>query len=154
MAIAALLIVEDKVPRADRIVREVDATVRVAHSGAHDALVMNLSVSGCLVDTSIDIVEGDTVSIGINGLGMISGEVIRRKGHTYGLRFSSPLSNAEIAEAGRHDVVVLFRPEPEAAFETSMPNPDRWSRRARLSILLAASGLTWAVIGAIILHFV
>lgn len=143
MAIVAHLLL-DEAFRADREARDIDATVRSGSSGTYDALVRNLSVSGCLVEVQADLVEGDGLSIGVNGLGIVRAIVARRDGMAYGLSFLDELSAAQVVEAGRFDTVVSLRPNQGPALETTMPDPARWSRRRRASIIAGAAVIGWA----------
>jgi len=149
MAIVAHLLL-DEAFRADREARDIDATVRSGSSGTYDALVRNLSVSGCLVEVQADLVEGDRLSIGVNGLGIVRAIVARREGMAYGLSFLNELSAAEIVEAGRYDTVVSLRPDRGPAFETTMPDPARWSRRRRVSIIAGTAVMGWVGILALV----
>jgi phosphohistidine swiveling domain-containing protein len=57
-----------------------------------DALLLNVSRSGALVETSAELQAGQLVSIRMDGDGEVEAEVLRRDGSGYALRFRVPLS--------------------------------------------------------------
>jgi hypothetical protein len=155
MAIAVRLFFDDALHvsrRAHRTTRAIEATVRLGDTQACDAFIHNLSVSGCLVETPIELDDGETVSIGIAGLGMISACVTRRDDVGYGLSFDTLLSEAALAEAGRYETVVTLPFVVKAQPESSMPSPDRWSRRTRLLVILGIASSCWAIVSLALHH--
>jgi hypothetical protein len=58
-----------------------------------DALLLNVSRTGALVETSAELEAGQVVSIRMDGNGEVEAEVLRRDGSSgYALRFRAPLS--------------------------------------------------------------
>lgn len=69
--------------------------------GGQDAnvTVHNISVTGLLLETGVDLVSGETLSLALPEAGVVEAVIIWRSGQLYGCAFSAPLSPAAIAAA-------------------------------------------------------
>lgn len=69
--------------------------------GGQDAnvTVHNISVTGLLLETGVDLVSGETLSLTLPEAGVVEAVIIWRSGQLYGCAFSAPLSPAAIAAA-------------------------------------------------------
>lgn len=78
---------------SDRSAVRLIASVRERGATAHDAVINNLSRTGCMV-SNIYLRAGRSVWVGFGSLAPIESRVIWVRGDTAGIRFSQPLHPA------------------------------------------------------------
>ena len=138
MGIAARLTVEPdtQVIRAPRRSVGADATMRDAGGYATDVVVLDLSTTGCLVETSSELTIGSIVRIGISGVPSVPGRIVRQTGNRYGCEFFEPLDPAHVETAGALQTVHW------GEFE-AIPAKDRRRSLAMLALLVV---LPWVLV--------
>jgi hypothetical protein len=145
---ALLATLHDHRRAAERQALDADATLRV-DGRPLDALIANISASGCLFVCSTPLEIGDTMTIGIAGVGRRLARVVRAEGQRFGAAFDPPLLPAEIeaAVAVPGDTVVSF-PLPIAAFadDEAPPAVATVSPVMRLIVLAGLSAATWSAV--------
>jgi transcriptional regulator with XRE-family HTH domain len=69
--------------------------------GGQDANVTihNISVTGLLLETGVDLASGEALSLALPEAGIVEAAIIWRSGQLYGCAFSAPLSRAALAAA-------------------------------------------------------
>jgi transcriptional regulator with XRE-family HTH domain len=69
--------------------------------GGQDAnvTVHNISVTGLLLETGVDLASGEALSLALPEAGIVEAAIIWRSGQLYGCAFSAPLSLAALAAA-------------------------------------------------------
>lgn len=152
MSVAARIYVDPVCVRAARRTAvALDATVRGIRAAPHDAVVRNLSSTGCLLETDQALAPGTPLAIGISGIGVVQSVVARIAPDGIGCTFSTPLSARLIEATGRREPPAVIAPAAFAspAGGTSMPAADRPSRRRRLGLLVGLATIAWAVPAAI-----
>lgn len=137
--------------RADeRQALDVDATLRV-EGRPIDALIADISASGCLFVCEEVLNVDDTVTIGIAGVGRRQARVVRVQGCRFGAVFETALLRSEIdAVVAMPDDVMVSFPLPIA----TLPEDPPLSATAGLSLVLrlaVIAGLAAATWGAVIL---
>jgi hypothetical protein len=129
------------------------ATLRDASGEPLDVIVDNLSISGCLITTNLALVEGDSISIGIPGIGARDAWISRVDAPRYGCAFARPITNAEVAAARSANSLIdgIFQGPPASGSETMDALHQEWHLRSRtkVAIIVGASALLWALIGGI-----
>lgn len=149
MQIPAQIYAFDAAERANRRSLSADATVRDSRRTPNDALVHNLSVTGCLVATDAELTLGGSLFVGIPGIGVMPAHVTRIDGRLYGCAFKTPISQTMVdAALNTSSVVKLTVVEADFtrvdSHQSSMPMPDRWARRTRLVVIVGISAALWA----------
>jgi hypothetical protein len=132
---------------AERSDVHLDATMRDAGWTPTDVVIINISTSGVLLEVSADIPIGESITIGIAGIGLVPSRVVRRHGRTLGCEFRTPVAAARIAEATQAQTVVAL---PFLSGPLRIDAEARWSRRTRLAILLMAGISAWGTVAAIL----
>jgi hypothetical protein len=143
MGIAARLTLEPgtAVDRAPPRTVAADATMRDAGGYANDVVVLDLSRSGCLVETPTELGIGALVRIGIAGIPSVPGRIVRQTGKRYGCEFLDPLTAEEVETAGALQTVHWG--EFDAA-------PQRSPVRS-MATLVFLVGLPWIIAGGLAL---
>jgi transcriptional regulator with XRE-family HTH domain len=115
--------------------------------GGQDANVMihNISVTGLLLETGVDLASGEALSLALPEAGIVEAAIIWRSGQLYGCAFSAPLSHAALAAAQLAGLPVT---ETAAAPIPATAAPPRTgaseSLGVRLNRLRREAGLTLA----------
>ena len=149
MAIAATLFDAAAADRRGASRRSIDrnSTMRDLTDGApHTVLVHDLSCDGLQLETSLDLVLGSEVSIGLPGVGTRTVRVVRRDGALYGCRFAAPVSPALLSEAFAASPVIevpFARASPDAFPE---PYVRKWHPVIRIGLMLGLGIAAWAII--------
>lgn len=159
MSFSAKLYFKEEAASAGRVAErrplQAEATVRDETLRPIDVTIVDLSSSGCLIEGAGEIQVPSVVNIGIGGIGRISARVVRREGQRYGCSFLVPLSEETVSLASAVDTVVSFPaaafPTPASFGESSMPDPSRWPRPVRTTVVIGGAILTWAVVLAFLL---
>ena len=133
----------------ERQAADVSATIRVDGTPA-DALIVNLSASGCLFVCSEPLEVGDTMSIGIAGVGRRPVRIVRALGSRFGAEFEEPLTLVELraAVSSTDDSVITFpliSPVSSHVAETVYQN-EKYSYRVRLGIIIFLVVTSWIML--------
>jgi hypothetical protein len=149
MAVSAKLFISDPAERraADRRPLDTPATIRAEANVPLDAVVYDLSTTGCLVETTTMLPIGSTLRIGIAGIPITTLEVVRSSDRMLGCEFLTPLTPDQVATAGtvgtlrRLDITdYVAAPAPAPVVDT------RWSLRRRLVFIAGTSVTLWTAI--------
>lgn len=108
-----------------------------------DVLVHNISRTGLLLESQVDLAVGDSIEIGLPHAGASGAKVIWASGPIYGCQFEAPISLATLSAAQLRGAV-----EPEVAAMPDQPPLATESFGVRLQRLRAAKRLTQAQIAA------
>lgn len=133
-------------------------------SHLHHVIIHNLSPEGLLIESRDELEIGAEVTLDISDLGTHVANVIWRDGIFYDCQFVTPIPAAEVRRKLTSAKVVwapfasLSDPDPISRpyyvpFPSSngLPGQSGLSRRARLTIILAAAALCWMIPAALIL---
>lgn len=149
---ALLATLHDHRRSAERQALDVDATLRV-EGRPLDALIVNISASGCLFICSEPLEVGDTATIGIAGIGRQGARVVRAVGTRFGAEFGIALTSAEIeaaVTASGGTVVSLPLPITGPLVDADEPPSARLAPTARLAIIVALATATWWALAAVL----
>ena len=105
--------------RAIRRRTDAPSTLRGSSTGPLDTFVQDISATGAKIECSAELALGDSVSIGLAGVGQVRAMVVWKRDGQYGLDFVVPLTaaDAERAFAGG-TVISLGAPPAPARTET------------------------------------
>jgi hypothetical protein len=152
MALTAQLVRDDR--RADREALDVDGTLRGVENTPTDVVVEDLSATGFRIRTHAGLNLGETVSIGIPGIGRRQAEVIRRTEGGFGCAFVEPIDPRLVAAPLTAQPVVtgdFGGLDVEAVRRWSLDNPphvEPLSRGQRILVLGGLGVVGWlAVLG-------
>jgi hypothetical protein len=67
--------------------------------GPPDVLILNLSLSGVLIDTAANLVVGETIQIELPEAGACPARIVWTEGNFFGCEFISPVSKAAVSAA-------------------------------------------------------
>jgi hypothetical protein len=112
-----------------------------------DAVVHDLSTTGCLVETTTMLPIGSTLRIGIAGVPITTLEVVRTSERMLGCEFVTPLTPEQVAIAGT--VGTLRRLDITDFLEVPAPRSGggrRWSLRRRLVFIAGTSVALWSAL--------
>lgn len=109
--------------------------------------IHNLSAAGLLLETELDLHEGDTLSIDLPGVGHVDAVIVWQSGKLFGCAFEQALSRAAFAAAQLRGE--QGRSDPGGPEET-IPLSRSQSFGARLNRLRRERGLTLADIAAVL----
>jgi hypothetical protein len=87
---------------AQRLDIRLKAALRECGAGKFEVDVIDMSVSGCRLETSFTLIPGTRAWITIPGLAAIEIEVAWKDLYVYGCRFLSPLHPAVLDHIARH----------------------------------------------------
>ena len=110
----------------------------------HSAL-LDLTRHGCRIRTGHPLAVGESVRLGLAGVGTIEASVVWSEGTQYGCEFIGSLRPGAVSDATRGNVV-NFDVSPAA-------KPFKWSPRQRVLTLAAYALTPWLAIGAAVLLF-
>lgn len=114
-----------------------------------EVTVLDLTREGCRVETDVIVPDNADIEIGIGNLGRMKASVMWRKHDSFGCAFDVPLPPGAITAAlGPTNVVAL---PSESTYAAPAPLTHKFSPRTRLFLLLGASIVCWAAIGAVVL---
>jgi hypothetical protein len=139
------------------------ASAEGAESGLVDVTVHDLSTSGFLVETEAPLSVGSEITLDIPGVGSVAAEVAWSSGNFFGGQFETPLAPSSVSAAfaasrvvwpnfgtgSFADRAVITNEDFEAeAARDQLAQPVRASLPLRMRVILGASLLLWAPIGA------
>ncbi|HMI19134.1 MAG TPA: PilZ domain-containing protein [Sphingomonas sp.] len=132
-------------------------------SHLHHVIIHNLSPEGLLIESRDELEIGAEVTVDISDLGPHAAHVIWRDGVFYDCQFVTPIPAAQVrqkltsakvvwapfaslsdADSLTRPYYVPFPPQTDPSGRTGL------SRRARLTIILAAASLCWMIPAALI----
>lgn len=113
--------------------------------------VHNISISGLLLETGVDLSAGETLTLDLPEAGAVEARIVWRSEHLYGCAFTEPLSQAAIAAAqlqglpiGEGVMAAPTRPVPlprKGSSETLGIRINRLRREAGLTLADVAASL-------------
>ena len=133
----------------ERQAADVGATIRVDGSPV-DALIVNLSASGCLFVCSEPFEVGDTMSIGIAGVGRRPARIVRALGSRFGAEFAEPLTVVELrtaVSASDESVIAFPLVTPVSSdIEKTALHYEKYSYRVRQGIIASLVVTSWMML--------
>ena len=160
MAIPARIISEGVAPdgarrAAARFPVDLDATLRAPPGQPHDALIEELSRTGCLVTSSHPLTIGERLSIGFAGIGLQPAEVVRQQDTRFGCAFVTPLTDDMLdrarRSAGTAPTTLPVTPLPSPTTESPEPVVERFSPFTRILIAVGGATLAWGGVAAAVI---
>jgi hypothetical protein len=130
----------------DRRLIGAESTLRDTESRAHAITLHDLSMEGCLIESSMPLDPGSLVSIGLPGIGRREAIVVRNDANRTGCRFHARLSPDELVNAFTRSTVVegAFPNASGAAFPE--PVVDKWHPALRVTIMIGLTSALWSAI--------
>jgi transcriptional regulator with XRE-family HTH domain len=115
--------------------------------GAANVTVHNISASGLLLETALDLAPGEELAIELPEAGTSNASIIWRSGRLYGCAFARPISTASLAAAQLQGVAVT--PDPAPLSQAPLLGASgRDALGSRLNRLRREAGLTLADVAA------
>jgi hypothetical protein len=140
---------------AERYPVLLDGTLRNPQAEPQDVVIDDLSASGFRTATARGLAVGDTITLGIFGVGLRTARVQRAGDGHYGCQFVAPLTAEELASA----LGGLTPPDPivfpgQGLVQqpgTGVSVEPEWSLSGRMRLLVigAAAVIPWTVLGLI-----
>jgi transcriptional regulator with XRE-family HTH domain len=107
--------------------------------------VHNISLTGLLLETGVDLATGETLSLALPETGLVEAEVVWRSEQLYGCAFKTPLSAAALAAAQLQGLPVSEAgPAPQPASVAAPRTGTGEALGLRLNRLRREAGLTLA----------
>lgn len=145
---------------AERHSVELEATLRDSAWAPVDVAIEDLSHGGCRVVAAVDLAVGNSIALGIAGIGTREAKVVWGAAGIFGCEFIAPLSDADLraALAGPVSTPIAF---PKTPLPTPQPTPPvvqgwqrpageaKFSMRTRLAIIVGSAVLAWMLVFAI-----
>lgn len=124
------------------------STLRTDDRRPIDVIVRDLSGDGLCIDTDHPLALGNTVSIGLVGIGSVAARVVRRTPSGYGCELLRPLAR-DVAQAAFQASPVVAGAFPSFLLPAAADGePLSWPLTFRVGLILAAAMLGWAGIVA------
>ncbi len=122
----------------------------VAGSGDANVTIHNISAAGLLIETQLDLAEGDELAIDLPEAGAVSASVVWRSEHLFGCAFDEAISPAALAAAQLQGFApgVPSQPLAPPAQPVSIHRGPAEGLGTRLNRLRREAGLTLADIAA------
>lgn len=132
-------------------------TLRDSASAAIDVVIEDLSRSGFRIQPGHDLTIGESISLGLPGMGVRSAEVVRHSDYGYGCEFLNPLGAEELTAvlAGTSVDPIPFPLSRLGAFSPDTPDPAErpYSRKVRLLAALGFAAMAWGMVALAIKAF-
>ncbi|MBI0477206.1 PilZ domain-containing protein [Sphingomonas sp. MA1305] len=150
MSFVAKLYEDDR--SAERYPVLLDGTLRNPQAEPQDVVIDDLSATGFRTATARGLAVGDTITLGIFGVGLRTARVQRASDGHYGCQFVAPLTAEELASAlaGLAPPDPIRFPAPELGASVAVDQPVReWSLSPRMRVLcITAVGVApWLLLG-------
>jgi hypothetical protein len=137
--------------RADRFSVDRAGTVRDTTQLPYDMVLEDLSDTGCMLTTEVDLPIGSSVSIAVPGLGMRPAEIVRVDNQRYGCAFLAPLDPGSILAVGRGQQTVAkvsFSRMPshedvDELVNSAEASAPKYPARQRVVIIVGSSLALW-----------
>lgn len=145
MLLARLSVIEEG-RLAERRVFSDETTIRI--SGKPQTVqIVNLSVTGCALQTDIALKPDMKVRIGLRGVGTFDADVIRVTENDIGCQFHTPLRQDQVDLAFTNNVVVGKQWSLSNILEQELQNDRSIPARVKLAYIVLISAALWTVIG-------
>jgi PilZ domain len=136
-------------------------TLSLEVDGRHDVgsaavVILDLSVTGLLLETSAELNIGDEIDVVIPHAGATTGSIIWRSGAFFGCEFRKPITAAAVSAALLQSPPVA----PDAALAVRqaiavegapLSSADQLSARQRVFVIVGLALAGWTIIAAILL---
>ena len=118
-------------------------------------VIHDLSETGVLIETEVELAPGEPLEIDIQEAGTAAANVVWNSGRFFGCQFEQRLPKAAVSAAILRNAARPPAVEMPAAISPSIDAvadeaPDKWPVAARMRMLVMLGAATWAVIGLII----
>ncbi len=127
-------------------------TLRDAEGKPTDVVLENLSLTGFRMSSTEPLASGQSIMIGLEGVGVRSAKVVWVDDDVAGCEFDHPITDAEMDGTIHANVIVENRfgsSEPSAEPQVEIVNVPYASSRRRFTIVLGAAIVSWGMIAAI-----
>ena len=114
-----------------------DTVGKAAAKGSTPVEIHDLSTSGMLIETSVELTEGEALEIELPRTGPQTAKVIWASGRFYGCQFAEPISPAAVSAA-----LLRSRPTDQSAVPADVPELASPDFASRLAELRTAKGLS------------
>ena len=125
-----------------------NSTLRDGDGLPIDVVVTDLSTTGFSVEAPLDLQVGGIVRLGLGGAGTASARIIRRADSTYGCQFLQPLGADRVEAAFKYnEILASIGSAVDVPVDIgALDEPYRWSRRARVGVMLGSAAAAWAAV--------
>lgn len=131
-----------------------------ASESSGTVLIHNLSETGLLIETPIELTTGELIDVAVPHAGPTPARVIWCENQHFGCQFESPISKASVSAALlRAPFDALSAPAPRSAAVTeaaaadalvlSEPHVERYPLRTRVLIMVGLALAAWGVVAAL-----
>ncbi len=125
MTLSATMYCENR--REERLSTDLGATLRDTDWRPIDIVIEDMSSIGLRIRTAVDLHIGELITLGIGGIGMCSGRVIRTLSDGYGVQFVESVAEGAVQRAMTEQTVV----------------PLQFSSDAKPTVVAAGLHLAW-----------
>jgi len=147
MTVAVNMICSERGAR--RLEVDIDATLRSAGGHRVDVELEDISISGFRMLTSVDLKDGELITIGLAGLGMQPAVVVRRMSGRYGCQFINAVSQSyvdRIQFEKPNTITPIVPGAPTSDTRARLPNADNQPPIGRRVIIILGLGIaSWAL---------
>jgi transcriptional regulator with XRE-family HTH domain len=119
----------------------------IAGTGEANVTIHNISAGGLLIETALDLAEGDQLVIELPEAGLVSASVVWRSERLYGCAFDTAIGPAALAAAQLQGFAPGVPTEPQQPLAAPMRGPVE-ALGTRLNRLRREAGLTLADVAA------
>jgi hypothetical protein len=140
--------------QADRFDVHRPSTLRAGPGQALDAIIQDLSACGCRIHGRFSLRPGETVQIGLAGVGVRAATVVWTEGDVAGCEFAQWLSYEDIKQTTSAQTIIDINFRAHEVGERAIDAQDvpRLQFRSRIAIILAGGLLAWfGLIAAILM---
>jgi len=145
MLLARLSVIEEG-RLAERRVFSDETTIRISGK-PRTVQIVNLSATGCALQTDLPLKPEMQVRIGLRGVGTFDADVIRAADGEFGCQFHTPLRQDQVDLAFTNNVVVGKHWNLTNVLEQEFPNDRSIPARVKLAYIVLISAALWTVIG-------
>lgn len=137
--------------QADRFGVNRRSTLRAGPGHAVDAIIQDLSACGCRIHGQFSLRPGETIQVGLAGVGARTATVVWSDGDVAGCEFAQWLSYEEIKQTSTAQTLidVDFRGTENAISTSDVAVQPRLKFRARLGLILAGGLFGWLTLIAL-----
>lgn len=165
LAQEAFLEASDVRGRSRRVLR-LAVNTSLAGDTPSTATIRNLSETGLLLETSVDLPVGEWIGVDLPGSGVRSAQVVWVSEHLYGCRFDEAVTPATVSAALLRapfgagdspfsaDAADSTLEEPPLSADRAAPRRDKMFLGAQIRIIVGITIALWTVIGGLLLLMV
>ena len=137
--------------QADRFGVHRPSTLRAGPGHAVDAIIQDLSACGCRIHGQFSLRPGETIQVGLTGIGARAATVVWSDGDVAGCEFTQWLSYEEIKQTTTAQTLidVDFGGTEKAVSTPGVAVDPRLRFRARIGLILTGGLLGWLAVMAV-----